>query len=479
MNSDVIIIGAGVTGCAIARYLTRYDVSVMVLERNEDVCTGTSKANSGICHAGFDAKEGSLKAKLNVAGNKMMEALSRELDFPFIRNGSLVLCEKEEDMPRLQELLERGKKNGVENLEIIDRSTLEKLEPNITRYAVGALYAKDGGIVDPFMLTIALGENAADNGTKFIFNSEVTDIEKSSGGYIVKTTEGNYEAKIVINAAGVYADKIHNMVSEDKMHIVERRGEYFLLDKSAGSYVKSTIFALPTALGKGILVSPTTHGNLIVGPTANDIEDKDDTATTAAGLQEIRDMVDKRVVNCPLNQVITSFSGLRAHGDRGDFIIEEVKDAPHFIDVAGIESPGLTSAPAIGVMVSDMVRDMLSLKENAKFDPKRNGILHPFTMSDEERDKLIKEKPSYSSIVCRCEMITEGEIIDALTRTLPAKSLDGVKRRVRAGMGRCQAGFCSPRVMELICKYTGCSMEEVTKFGGASRQILGTIKEEI
>ncbi|MBQ9580352.1 MAG: NAD(P)/FAD-dependent oxidoreductase [Lachnospiraceae bacterium] len=479
MNSDVIIIGAGVTGCAIARYLTRYDVSVMVLERNEDVCTGTSKANSGICHAGFDAKEGSLKAKLNVSGNKMMEALSRELDFPFIRNGSLVLCEKEEDMPRLQELLERGKKNGVENLEIIDRSTLEKLEPNITRCAVGALYAKDGGIVDPFMLTIALGENAADNGAKFIFNSEVTDIEKSSGGYIVKTTEGNYEAKIVINAAGVYADKIHNMVSEDKMHIVERRGEYFLLDKSAGSYVKSTIFALPTALGKGILVSPTTHGNLIVGPTANDIEDKDDTATTAAGLQEIRDMVDKRVVNCPLNQVITSFSGLRAHGDRGDFIIEEVKDAPHFIDVAGIESPGLTSAPAIGVMVSDMVRDMLSLKENAKFDPKRNGILHPFTMSDEERDKLIKEKPSYSSIVCRCEMITEGEIIDALTRTLPAKSLDGVKRRVRAGMGRCQAGFCSPRVMELICKYTGCSMEEVTKFGGASRQILGTIKEEI
>lgn len=479
MKNDVIIIGAGVTGSAIARYLARYDIKALVLERNEDVCTGTSKANSGICHAGFDAKEGSLKAKLNVQGNKMMEALSKELDFPFVNNGSLVLCEKEEDRPKLEELLNRGKANGVEGLSIIDRKELEALEPNITEHAVAALYAKTGGIVDPFMLTIALAENAADNGVTFKFNEEVKEIKKVDGGYEVITNNGTYEATVVVNAAGVYADVIHNMVSNDKMHIVERKGEYFLLDKSAGSYVKSTIFALPTAYGKGILVSPTTHGNLIVGPTANDIEEKDNTETTAEGLQEIRNMVDKRVVNCPLNQVITSFTGLRAHGDRGDFIIEEVKDAPNFIDVAGIESPGLTSAPAIGVMVSDMVRDILKAGENKDFNPKRVGILHPFTMSDEERDRLIKEKPSYSSIVCRCEMITEGEIIDALTRTLPAHSLDGVKRRVRAGMGRCQAGFCSPRVMELICKYTGCSMEDVTKFGGESKQILGKIKESI
>ena len=325
MKNDVIIIGAGVTGSAIARYLARYDIKVLVLERNEDVCTGTSKANSGICHAGFDAKEGSLKAKLNVQGNKMMEALSKELDFPFVNNGSLVLCEKEEDRPKLEELLNRGKANGVEGLSIIDRKELEALEPNITEHAVAALYAKTGGIVDPFMLTIALAENAADNGVTFKFNEEVKEIKKVDGGYAVVTNNGTYEATVVVNAAGVYADVIHNMVSNDKMHIVERKGEYFLLDKSAGSYVKSTIFALPTAYGKGILVSPTTHGNLIVGPTASDIEEKDNTETTAEGLQEIRNMVDKRVVNCPLNQVITSFTGLRAHADRGDFIIEEVK----------------------------------------------------------------------------------------------------------------------------------------------------------
>lgn len=479
MDTDVIIIGGGVTGCAIARYLSRYDVDALVLERNEDVCTGTSKANSGIVHAGFDAKEGSLKARLNVEGNRLMEDLSKELDFHFKRNGSLVLCNDKNDLPKIDELKARGERNGVTGLKVIDRDELLKMEPNISESAVGALYAPTGGIVDPFMLTIALAENACDNGIAFSFNKSVENIRKIDGGYEVVTNAGTYTAKVVINAAGVYADKIHNMVSAEKINIVARKGEYFLLDKSAGNHVHSTIFGLPTPYGKGILISPTVHGNLLVGPTATDIDDKEGTETTASGLNEIRGKIADRAVNVPMNTVITSFTGLRAHDDKGDFIIEEVKDAPGFIDVAGIESPGLSSAPAIGIMVSDMVRDMLSLEENKAYNPVRKGILKPFELSDKERDELIKENPAYARVICRCEMITEGEIIDALTRILPARSLDGVKRRVRAGMGRCQGGFCSPLVMRLISEHTGIPMEEVTKFGGNSKQILGTIKDEL
>ena len=476
---DVVIIGAGVSGSASARELSRYKVNACVIERAEDVCSGTSKANSGIVHAGFDANEGSLMAKLNVEGNLMMEELSKELDFPFKKNGSLVICLSKDDMPKLQELYDRGIKNGVKELKILNKEEVLELEPNITDDVYAALYAPTGGIVCPFSLNIALAENANTNGIEFKFNTEAQDIEKIDGGFIIKTNQGDIKTKYIVNAAGVYADKFHNMVSEHKINITARKGEYCLLDKTAGGHVSRTIFALPGKMGKGVLVSPTVHGNLIVGPTSTDIDDKEGVNTTREGLDTVIGKSSMNVKNIPMRQVITSFSGLRAHEDHHEFIIEELEDAKGFIDCAGIESPGLTSSPAIGKMVANILKEKLNLEENPNFVGTRKGILDPNTLSLEERNQLIKEQPAYGNIICRCEMITEGEIIDAIRRPLGAKSLDGVKRRTRAGMGRCQAGFCSPRTMEILERELKLSMFDITKAGGDSNMVVGLIKDSI
>lgn len=476
---DVIIIGAGVAGAASARELSRYRVNACVLEKEDDVCCGTTKANSAIVHAGYDAANGSLMAKLNVRGNEMMEQLSKDLDFPFKRNGSLVICRAEEDMPNLEALYERGVKNGVKDLRILTKEELKEMEPNIADDAVAALYAPTGGIVCPFNLNIALAENANVNGIKFKFNTEVSDIKKVGDHFVIQTNNGVYEAKYVVNAAGVYADKFHNMVSENKIHITPRRGDYCLLDKTAGGHVSKTIFALPGKFGKGILVTPTVHGNLLLGPTAIDIEDKEGINTTAAGLNEVITKAGENVKNIPMRQVITSFAGLRAHEDGHEFIIGEVEDCKGFVDCAGIESPGLSSAPAIGEMVADILKDLMGLEEKDDFIATRKGILNPEELSKEERKQLIKEKPAYGNIICRCEMITEGEIIDAIKRPLGAKSLDAVKRRTRAGMGRCQSGFCSPRTMEILARELGVDMSEITKTGGDSKIIVGINKDRL
>lgn len=476
---DVVIIGAGVSGSASARELSRYKLNACVIEKTEDVCSGTSKANSGIVHAGFDAPEGSLMAKLNVEGNLMMEELSKELDFPFKKNGSLVICLSEEDMPKLKELYDRGIRNGVKELKILNKEEVLELEPNITDDVYAALYAPTGGIVCPFGLNIALAENANTNGIEFRFNTEAQDIEKIDGGFIIKTNQGDIKTKYIVNAAGVYADKFHNMVSQNKINITARKGEYCLLDKTAGNHVSRTIFALPGKMGKGVLVSPTAHGNLIVGPTSTDIDDKEGVNTTREGLDTVIGKSSMNVKNIPMRQVITSFSGLRAHEDNHEFIIKELEDAKGFIDCAGIESPGLTSSPAIGKMVADILKEKLNLEENPNFVGTRKGILDPNTLSLEERNQLIKEQPAYGNIICRCEMITEGEIIDAIRRPLGAKSLDGVKRRTRAGMGRCQAGFCSPKTMEILERELSLSMFDITKAGGESNMVLGLVKDSI
>nr|WP_295733299.1 NAD(P)/FAD-dependent oxidoreductase [uncultured Intestinibacter sp.] len=476
---DVVIIGAGVSGSASARELSRYKLNACVIEKTEDVCSGTSKANSGIVHAGFDAPEGSLMAKLNVEGNLMMEELSKELDFPFKKNGSLVICLSEEDMPKLKELYDRGIRNGVKELKILNKEEVLELEPNITDDVYAALYAPTGGIVCPFGLNIALAENANTNGIEFRFNTEAQDIEKIDGGFIIKTNQGDIKTKYIVNAAGVYADKFHNMVSQNKINITARKGEYCLLDKTAGNHVSRTIFALPGKMGKGVLVSPTAHGNLIVGPTSTDIDDKEGVNTTREGLDTVIGKSSMNVKNIPMRQVITSFSGLRAHEDNHEFIIKELEDAKGFIDCAGIESPGLTSSPAIGKMVADILKEKLNLEENPNFIGTRKGILDPNTLSLEERNQLIKEQPAYGNIICRCEMITEGEIIDAIRRPLGAKSLDGVKRRTRAGMGRCQAGFCSPKTMEILERELSISMFDITKAGGESNMVLGLVKDSI
>ena len=336
---DVIIIGAGVSGAAAARELSRYNAKVCVIEKEEDVCCGTSKANSAIVHAGYDAKEGSLMAKLNVRGNALMEQLSKDLDFPFKRIGSLVVCKDEEDMPNLKALYDRGVVNGVPGLRILSIEEVHEKEPNLEDDICAALYAPSAGIVCPFNLNIALAENANVNGVEFKFDTEVTDLKKSGDIWEVHTNQGVFETKYVVNAAGGYADKFHNMVSEKKIHITPRRGDYCLLDKSAGSHVSHTVFALPGKYGKGILISPTVHGNLLLGPTAIDIEDKEGTNTTREGLDQVIAGANLNVKNIPMRQVITSFAGLRAHEDGHEFIIEEVADAKGFIDCAGIESP--------------------------------------------------------------------------------------------------------------------------------------------
>lgn len=481
---DVVIIGAGVSGCAIARELSRLELRIVVLEKALDVCEGTSKANSGIVHAGYDAVPGTLKAKLNVAGSRKMEALSKELDFSYRRNGSIVLCFDEKEQHRLSELKERGEANGVEGLRILDRQELTELEPNVGDEAVAALYAPTGGIVCPFGLTIALAENAADNGVEFQFDQEVKSIERKEEGYLVTAGENAYETRVVINAAGVYADRIHNLVSKDYMEITPRKGEYMLYDKKTGNMVNATLFQLPTALGKGILVTPTVHGNLLTGPTAQDIQDREGTDTSREGLSQASEKAALSVKQIPARDVITSFSGLRAHitawtpaeGGREaageDFVIGEAADAPGFIDVAGMESPGLSCAPATGEYVAELVRKLLNPEEKKNFISTRKGIPNMALASDEERHQLISENPAYGNVICRCEMVTEGEISDAIHRTPGAVTVDGIKRRTRAGMGRCQSGFCNPRVVEILARELQKDESEIRKSGKDSWFIL-------
>jgi len=474
---DVIIIGAGVTGSAIARELSRYDLKTLVVEKEEDVCAGTSKANSAIVHAGYDCEPGTLMAKLNARGNELMGPLCKDLDIPFDRVGSFVVCTKDDDPKGLEVLYDRGQKNGIPDLEIItDRERLLAMEPNLSDNVVAALYAPTAGIICPFLLTIAMAENACVNGVEFAFNTKVTEVKPEGDAWRVETDKGTYNTKLVIDAAGVYADVFHNQVSTRKIHITPRKGEYCLLDKSAGKHVKHTIFVLPGKFGKGILVTPTIHGNLLLGPTATDIEDKDGTNTTSSGLGEVLSKAPVAVKDIPTRQVITSFAGLRAHEDHHEFIIGEAEGAPGFIDACGIESPGLTSSPAIGEMVAGIVADKLHPQKKDNFVATRKGIVHLNELSLEERNALIKERPEYGTIVCRCETVSEGEILDAIRRPLGAKSLDGVKRRVRAGMGRCQGGFCTPKVMDLLERELGLTKDQITKSGDGSAFVYGKTK---
>ncbi|MBO4678048.1 MAG: NAD(P)/FAD-dependent oxidoreductase [Lachnospiraceae bacterium] len=467
MKREVVIIGAGVVGSSIARELSRYDLGICVLEKASDVCEGTSKANSGIVHAGFDAVPGTLKARFNIAGSRKMEALSRELDFSYKRNGSLVLCFSKDDIPKLEELKKRGETNGVEGITILTGDEVRKKEPAVSDEVVAALYAPTGGIVCPFGLTIAMAENAAVNGAEFRLNEAVTAIEKTGDGFKVTTTRDTYECKVVINAAGVYADSIHNMVCDDKLKITARKGEYCLYDKKVGGTVTSTIFQLPGAYGKGVLVTPTVHGNLLLGPTAVDIPDKEEVNTTKTGLDTLQATAGKSIKAVPFRSVITSFAGLRAHEDGDDFVVGE-SSVKGFFDAAGIESPGLSAAPAIGEFIAEEVAKLLGASLKANFVATRKGIPNVALATKEERDRLIKENPMYANVICRCELVTEGEIVDAIKRPVGATTLDGVKRRTRAGMGRCQAGFCSPKTLEILARELGKDITEITKHGEGS-----------
>ncbi len=476
---DVVIIGAGVMGAATAYELAKYDLKVKVLEKEHDVSNGTSKANSGIVHAGYDAKEGTLMAKYNALGNAMYENLCKEIDAPFKRTGSLVLAFSEEDKEHLNLLYNRGIKNGIPGMKILNQEEVFKMEPNVSKEVVAALYAPTAGVTGPWEVTIKLLENAAINGVEVETDAKVEKIEKLAEGYKIILADGReYETKVVVNAAGLYADDMNNMVSNKKIKITPRAGEYYLLDKVQGNLVNTVVFQCPTKVGKGVLVAPTAHGNLIVGPTATLSDNKEYVGNTLAGLDAVREAAVKSVKDINFRDNIKNFNGLRAESDQPDFIIGEVEDAPYFFNIAGTKSPGLTSAPAIGLDVANMIVEKLG-NVNKKTEHKKNKPqIHFMELSNEEKAEVIKRDPRYGRIICRCESITEGEIVDVIHRMVGAKTVDGVKKRCRPGMGRCQGGFCGPRVQEILARELNKKLDEIVQDKVGSYILTGETKKQ-
>ncbi len=474
---DVSVIGGGVIGGMIARALSRYRLKVCLLEKENDVAMGATRANSAIVHAGFDAKEGTLKAKMNVEGSKMMEAVCRELGVKYKRNGSLVIAFTEEDRAMLEVLLKRGIQNGVEGLQILEKDALLAREPRLSEKVLCALYAPTGVILCPYELCIASVGNAMDNGVELMCNFPVSNITEQNGAYSVTSRDGKtVKTRYIVNAAGLYADQIAAMVGDTSFTIHPRRGEYILLDRACGGTVSHTVFRTPSKLGKGILVTPTVDGNLLTGPTSYDMTDKEDTSTTPEGLSLVMKQANENIAGgIPYGSSITSFTGLRAVGSTGDFIIN--MGATRFVNVAGIESPGLSSAPAIAEHVCKLLSENgLALEKKSDFTPTR-APKHAFReATPEEKQEYIQKDPAYGHIICRCETISEGEILDAIRSNPPARDVDGVKRRTRAGMGRCQGGFCGTYVMELLAKEQGIPYEAVTKSGGDSVMVYGRTK---
>ena len=477
MKYDVAVIGAGVVGGMIARTLSAFKQSICILEKNHDVAMGASCANSAIVHAGFDAKEGSLKAKLNVKGSEMMEKVCRELGVKYKNNGSLVIGFNDEDLQTIKDLYRRGVANGVKNLKVVDSEELHRIEPNVSKNATCALWAPTGSIVCPYELTIASVGNAMDNGAALELDFDVTAIKDNGSEYEITSADGKkVYATYIINAAGVYSDAIAKFVGDDSFTVHPRRGEYVLLDKECGNLVSHTIFRTPSKMGKGILVSPTVDGNLLTGPTSVDMEDKEDKSTTAEGLGRVMKEAIENVDGVMFNKTITSFCGLRAVGSTGDFIINMPNS--RFVNVAGIESPGLSSAPAIGEYVVELLTNAgVKFESNPNYNPLRPAA-HAFREASlEEKNEIIKKDPSYGRIICRCETVSEGEILAAIRTNPKPRDLDGVKRRTRAQMGRCQGGFCSPYIVELLAKEMNVPYESVTKFGGDSYINIGKTKE--
>ncbi len=474
---DIIVIGGGVIGGTVFRELTKYNLSVCLLEKENDVAMGQSKANSGIVHAGFDAPEGSLKAKFNVLGSKMMKEYAKELGVKYVNNGSLVVAFSNEDIQTLQTLKKRGEVNGVEGLYIIDGEELHKIEPSISKNAVGALVAPTGAIICPYELTIASIGNAMDNGGTLITDFDVCQIQKTSDTFKITSTDGNVvEGKIIINASGINSGKIANLAGDDTITVKGRRGEYILLDRESGDLVSHTLFFTPTKKGKGILVSQTVDNNIILGPTAEEV-DVATTETTANGLANVISKAGEMITSVPLYNTITSFTGVRAYSDKHDFIIEESAKVKGLINLAGIESPGLTSAPAIAkYTVEEIVSKLIVLTKNEKFNGVRKPDYFFKNLTVEEKNELIKKDKTYGRIICRCESITEGEIIRAVRENPKATSIDAVKRRTRAGMGRCQGGFCQPYVAEIIARELNIPFEQVTKSGKNSNLVVGKTK---
>ncbi|SDF13989.1 NAD(P)/FAD-dependent oxidoreductase [Sporomusa acidovorans] len=470
-KTDVVVIGGGITGTAIVRELSKYELDVVLLEKNPDIASGSTKANSGILHAGFDAKPGSLKATLNVRGNKLYHDLEDELGLDIKWTGSLVVAVNSDEQETLKELLERGRTNGVPGLAILSREEVLAREPNITPNVTGALWAPSAGIFLPFGAALAFAENAVKNGAKVVTDCPVEEMVTENGKITgVRTKHGFLSAKYVINAAGVHADEISRLAGDDSFAIKPRKGEYILFDKKVSNLVQNVLFPTPSKVSKGILVSPTVHGNIFIGPNAQDVDDKEDVATSLGGLQEIVSKAQQLLPKLPLNAAITQFSGLRAAADGGgDFIIRPSAIVQGLFHAAGIQSPGLTSAPAIAEMLVNILKDQgMELKRKVNFDPVNPRKIVFRELSHAAQQQLIAQNPLYGRVICRCETITEAEIIEAIHGLCGARTVDAVKRRTRAGMGRCQGGFCGPRVTAILARELNIPVTAVRKDSPAS-----------
>ncbi len=459
---DVIIIGAGIVGSNVARELSKYKLDIILIEKNIEVGAETTKANSAIVHAGYDATPGTLKAKLNVRGSELFESLAEELDIPYNKCGSFVLAFNDDELETIKKLKENGIKSGVKNMEILSFDEVKKLEPNIGSTVKGALYAKDAAIVCPFITTHACVQNAVINGVDFKRDEEVIGIEKEDSYYIVKTKKGEYKTRYVINCAGLYSDKISGMMGEASYEILPHKGEYHIFDKSEFDKVHSVIFKSPANGTKGVLVTPTVHGNLIMGPTKT-FCDREDTSTNVEALAEVDRLGKQMVEGISFQKSIRLFSGVRASTKERDFHIYEKEGYDNFIEVGGIDSPGLASSPAIAEYVAMILDKKEKLIKKADYKTGRPSIVDFSELDSDEQDKLIKKNPDYGKVICRCELVTKAEILDAIRTVAGARTVSGIKRLVRSGMGRCQGGFCEPEIVEILIEELGIDASEVMK----------------
>jgi len=475
MKTDVVIIGAGAVGCAIARELSRYQLDVTVVDKNEDIGGDASKSNSAIIHTGYDASPGTLESQLVVAANPMYDQISRDLDVPFKRIGAILPAITDEQYEKLPEIRHKAFLNRVYDVQYLTREELLEIEPELNPEVKGGLYIPRESIIDPFILVQAYAENACENGVHFLLNTRVTDIRTEDGAVKeVVTTGGTIETRYVINAAALYCDEIAAMVGKADYKVVARRGQFFILDKNTSCKVRQIVLPIPTKITKGKLMCPTIHGNMLVGPTAEDLDNKTDKSVTREGLDSITADVKRLIPNVNVRDSITQYSGLRPNRNPEGLHVDTWDDLKGFINLSGVRSTGLTLSAAMGVYVANLMRDLgepMIFREDYK--KTRKGIVRFHELSREEQDTLVRENPAYGRVICRCETITEGEILDAIHRPLGARSMDAVKRRVRAGMGRCQAGFCGPKVIEILARELGIPVEQVTKNNSGSYMVAG------
>ncbi len=478
LKTDVLVIGAGAVGTAITRELTKYKLDVICVDKREDVGGDCSKSNSAIIHTGYDAKPDTLESRLVVAANPQYPKLCKDLDIPFDMIGAILPAITDEQFEQLPAIKEKANKNRVYDIEYLAAEKIKEMEPEINPEVKGGLWIPRESIIDPFLFVVAMAENAVANGARFLLNTEVTDI-KMEGDKVVgaETTGGYIEAKYIINAAGLFCDDVAAMVGKADYYVNPRKGQFYILDKNTSCKVNHIVLPIPTKLTKGKLMCPTIHGNMLVGPTAEDLTDKYDKSTTAEGLATIREDVSKLIPNVNLRDTITQYSGLRANRNPEELRIDTYEDVKNYVNLSGVRSTGLTNSISCGTYVAQVLKDMgaeMIWKED--FISTRKGIPCIHQLPREEQDRLIKENPLYGNIVCRCETITEGEIVDAIHAPIPARSVDAIKRRLRAGMGRCQGGFCGPKVIEILARELGCSTADIRKNNAGSYMIVGKVK---